>query len=68
MLDAIPYAVLVPLAVFLGLAPFHPKPHLLEKLQMLAAGKLTRPLDIFDLCLHAAPLVLLAVKWLTRDR
>lgn len=62
MLDAIPYSVLVPVAVALALAPFYPKPHLLEKLQMLLAGDLRRPLDIFDLFLHGAPLALLAAK------
>ncbi|MHB8763736.1 MAG: hypothetical protein ACYDA8_05270 [Deferrisomatales bacterium] len=64
MLDAIPYSALVPAALLLGLAPFYPKPHLVEKLQMLFAGQLTRPLDIFDLAFHGAPVVLLAVKWL----
>lgn len=62
MLDAIPYSVLVPVAIALALAPFYPKPHLLEKLQMLFAGDLRRPLDIFDLFLHGAPLALLAAK------
>ncbi len=65
-LHQIPYSVLVPVAVLMALAPFHPKPHLMEKVQMLLAGELTRPLDIFDLFLHAAPLVLLAAKLLVR--
>ena len=63
LLDSIPYSVLVPVAVLLALAPFHPKPHLVEKIQMLFAGDLRRPLDVFDLVLHAAPLALLAAKW-----
>ena len=62
ILQSIPYSVLIPVAVLLALAPFHPKPHLVEKLQMLAAGNLTRPLDIFDLLFHSAPLVLLGLK------
>jgi hypothetical protein len=61
-LDKIPLAPLALLAVVLGLAPFVPEPHLWEKLKMLAAGTLSRPLDIFDLLLHGAPLVLLAAK------
>jgi len=65
VLDKVPYSVLVPLAVLMALAPFVPKPHLLEKLQMLFAGQLRRPLDIFDLAFHAAPLALIAVKYLT---
>jgi hypothetical protein len=45
----------------LGLAPFVPEPHLVEKLRMLAQGTLQRPVDIFDLVLHAAfPALLLA--------
>ena len=46
----------------LGLAPFVPEPHLWEKLKMLAAGTLSRPIDIFDLVYHAAPWLLLALK------
>jgi hypothetical protein len=51
------YRILVPLALLLGLAPFHPQPHLVEKLGMLFAGTLRRPLDLFW---HAWPLGLLA--------
>ncbi len=65
MLDSVPYSLLIPLAIAMALAPFFPKPHLVEKLQMLAAGDLKRPLDIFDLVMHAAPLGLLAAKFLT---
>jgi hypothetical protein len=61
-LDMIPLAVLVIAALTLGLAPFVPEPHLWEKLKMLAAGTLTRPLDVFDLLWHAAPWLLLAAK------
>ena len=64
-LDRIPLTVLLPLAVLMALAPFVPEPHLWEKLKMLAAGTLVRPIDIFDLFLHGAPLVLLALKLLS---
>lgn len=57
-----PYSVLVPVAVLLALAPFFPEPHLVEKLRMLSKGELHRPIDIFDLFLHATPLALLIVK------
>ena len=63
-LDNIPMSVLLPVALLLGLAPFVPEPHLWEKLKMLAAGELTRPLDIFDLFLHATPLALVLLKLL----
>ena len=49
-------------ALTLGLAPFVPEPHVWEKLKMLAAGSLSRPIDIFDLCLHGVPWVLLLLK------
>ena len=61
-LGNIPYKMLVPLAIFLALAPFAPEPHLWEKLKMLFAGTLSRPVDIFDLFLHGTPLVLLLLK------
>jgi hypothetical protein len=51
----------------LGLAPFVPEPHLLEKLRMLAAGELARPIDIFDLVMHGAPWVLLLLKLYRRS-
>jgi len=63
-LDRIPYSVIIPFAVFLGLAPFAPEPHLWEKLKMLAAGTLVKPIDIFDLFLHGTAPVLLLLKLL----
>ena len=62
LFDQIPLTLLVLAALTLGLAPFLPEPHIWEKLKMLAAGTLTRPIDILDLMLHAAPFVLLALK------
>lgn len=61
-LDNISYTTLIIVAVLLGLAPFQPEPHLWEKLKMLAAGELVKPIDIFDLFLHSAPLLLIALK------
>ncbi len=61
-LDRIPLSVLAIAALLLGLAPFVPEPHLIEKLRMLANGQLTRPIDVFDLFLHGTPIVLLALK------
>ena len=49
-------------ALFLGLAPFFPEPHLVEKTRMLLNGTLTRPLDILDLIWHAWLPVLLIIK------
>lgn len=61
-LDRISWGLLLPVALLLGLAPFHPEPHLWEKLKMLAAGTLVKPIDILDLLMHAAPLLLVAAK------
>ena len=61
-LDELPLGVLAIAAILLALAPFSPEPHLWEKLKMLAAGTLVRPIDIFDLFLHGAPQVVLLVK------
>jgi hypothetical protein len=62
LIDRTPLWILIVAALTLGLAPFLPEPHLWEKLKMLAAGELARPIDVFDLVLHAAPWVLLAAK------
>jgi hypothetical protein len=61
-LDKIPYLLLVAVAAFMLGAPFVPEPHLVEKARMLAEGRLTRPLDIFDAIWHLAPAVLLGLK------
>lgn len=61
-LDRFPLVLLIALALWLAVAPIVPEPHLVEKLRMLSQGTLTRPLDIFDLVLHTAPLVLLAIR------
>jgi hypothetical protein len=44
------------------LAPFRPMPHALEKLNMLLNGTLNRPIDIFDLFFHLAPVIILLLK------
>ncbi len=61
-LDALSFPVLIIMALFLGSAPLSGQPHLLEKINMLLAGHLSRPLDIFDLVLHSAPIILLILK------
>ena len=61
-LDRIPLVWLVVLALWMAVAPITPEPHLIEKLRMLGQGTLSRPLDIFDLFIHAMPLVLLVLR------
>lgn len=62
VLDQIPLTILILAALTLGLAPFVPEPHIWEKLKMLVTGDLGKPVDIFDLLMHAAPWLLLAAK------
>jgi hypothetical protein len=61
-LDKIDLVSLLIPAVLLGLAPFAPEPHLIEKLRMLSQGILSRPIDIFDLFLHGTLISLVIVK------
>jgi hypothetical protein len=60
-LQNMPWSLLILASLTLGLAPFNP-PHLWEKLVMLSRGDLVRPLDWFDLLMHATPWVLLVLK------
>ncbi len=62
ILDKISYRVIIPLAILMFLAPFHPMPHALEKLNMLLNGTLSRPIDIFDLFFHLIPTLMLLLK------
>ena len=55
-------SLLILLCLSLGLAPFTPEPHLLEKLKMLASGELSELIDVFDLLLHGTPWLLLIIK------
>ena len=61
-LDQIPWSLAIIAALTLGLAPYFPEPHIWEKLKMLVAGDLAKPIDIFDLVLHAAPWLFLLLK------
>ena len=68
MVEAIPYSVLAPIAILMALLPFFPMPHLVEKLTMLFRGTLKKPMDIFDLIMHGAPLALLLLKFVIDKR
>lgn len=61
-LDSLSIWILLAGSLTLGLAPFFPEPHLLQKLGMLFDGSLTKPIDIFDLVMHAAFPALLIAK------
>jgi len=62
LLDQIPLVLLVVAALSLGLAPFTPEPHIVEKARMLFAGTLVKPIDILDMLMHLAPWLLLLAK------
>jgi hypothetical protein len=64
-LQKIPYSSLIIAAILMGLAPFFPIPHTIEKFQMLLRGELTKLLDIFDLFFHLFPILLLGLKYIT---
>ncbi len=61
-LDRLPWIMIVVFVLTIGLAPFLPEPHVWEKLKMLSAGELSRPIDIGDLIMHGAPWLLLILK------
>ncbi len=60
--DKIPLPLLAAIAILMALAPFVPEPHLWQKLKMLFAGTLVKPIDIFDLFWHSLPLTLFFIK------
>jgi len=66
-LDKIPYSVLILFTIMMLAAPMTPMPHVVEKILMLTNGTLSRPIDIFDLCFHLLPLLLLILKFI-KDR
>ena len=61
-LEGIPFTLVLMICLTLGLAPFVPEPHIWEKLNMLANGSLSKPIDIFDLGLHGLPWLVLILK------
>jgi hypothetical protein len=68
ILDQIPISLIVLACLTLGLAPFFPEPHIWEKLKILVAGDLVKPVDVFDLLMHAGPFAVLGLKLLRMTR
>ena len=67
-LDKISLPLLLGAAVFMALAPFTPEPHIVQKFNMLMAGELYRPIDLFDVAWHLLPSVLVVIKlWRARS-
>ncbi|MDQ7005581.1 MAG: hypothetical protein Q9N67_11950 [Ghiorsea sp.] len=63
-IKGLPYPVLILMSIFMAFAPFQPEPHLVQKFEMLMAGSLTKPLDMFDVLWHLLPVGLLISKFL----
>ena len=61
-INQVPWVVVVLLSITLGLAPYTPQPHIIEKLILLTNGELNRPVDIFDFLMHLSPFILLTLK------
>lgn len=52
--------LLVLLCLTLGLAPYHPEPHIIGKIRWVAGGAVgMKPIDWADLVMHAIPWILL---------
>lgn len=62
LIDRISIFQLAIMALLLGLAPFAPEPHLVEKVRWLFDGTPFKLIDWGDLVMHAAPVVLLIWK------
>ncbi len=62
LIDSVNLPLFIVLSLFLGMAPFFPEPHIVQKINMLIAGELNKPLDLFDLVLHGTPWILLLIK------
>ena len=61
-IDKLPLLPLIVVAVFFAIVPLTGTPHLAEKINMLIDGTLSRPIDIFDLFMHATPSVILLIR------
>ncbi len=61
-LEKIPLQFVVLACLTIGLAPFFPEPHIWEKLKMLVAGDLRKPVDVFDMLMHGVPWLVLIAK------
>jgi len=51
-----------PVLSYFGICSIFPYTHVWEKLKMFSSGTLVRPIDWFDLIMHAAPWILLLIK------
>ena len=61
-LDKLPLLYIGLAALTLGLAPFVPEPHVVEKLRILVQGALVKPVDMADLAMHGLTWLLVLAK------
>ena len=61
-IQSLSWPIVLILCATLGLAPFSPEPHIVEKLRLLFTGNLTATIDVFDLVMHGSPFILVFVK------
>lgn len=63
IIQSIPWPVVILLCLTLGLAPYSPQPHVLEKIQFLISGQLDSTVDIFDFLFHLSPFIITLLKF-----
>ncbi len=63
-LDDVSYVLLIGAALLMAWMPIQPEPHLVEKYHLWKQGELHRWVDIFDVCWHLLPTILLIIKLL----
>lgn len=61
-IKSISWPIVVIMCATLGLAPFSPEPHVIEKLRLLFTGNLTAAIDILDLLMHGVPFIIALIK------
>jgi hypothetical protein len=62
IIQSIPWSIVVLLCLTLGLAPYSPEPHVIEKLQLLISGRLHATVDVFDFLFHLSPFIIALIK------
>ncbi|OIP41733.1 MAG: RND transporter [Deltaproteobacteria bacterium CG2_30_63_29] len=67
-IEKVDWVIVIIGCLTLGLAPFTPEPHIVEKLRMLFQGNLVRPIDWFDFVFHGIPWFFLIAKVILRFR
>jgi len=67
-IKSLPYLILIIMSIFMALAPFSPEPHLVQKFDMLMAGTLSKPMDMFDVLWHTLPVCLMLIKFILEKK